>query len=273
MEKGRITIDTFIPPKSDAGGPLVYRVECNNGYRERVQARGVRGERTSTTMGLIKVGVQCTVTPVANGNFGGEPPPPQDSFVPGRLLFRGPAYLPPTGDETRDPRDLGVGVAAAEAEDERIAETFDQPVAAATPPASWSDSCPTPRKHEPTLVIPRLRDCWRVGHDGLGDAALERGPQKYPGSIAPGRQGVAAIAAHRTSNGGMFYYLDRLREGDRIRLRTVQGTFTYEATRMDVVRPDNDTALKARGMGHRLVLTTCSGGVARRLVVQAVLLR
>ncbi len=274
VQTGRITIDTFIPPKSDAGGPLVYRVECRNGYFERVEARGVRGERTSTTTGLIELGTRCTVTPVSNGNFGGETPPAQDSFVPGRLIFRGPAYLPPTGgDDVYDPRDLGVGVAAAEEEEQRIATTFSEPAPVATAPSSWSDSCPTARDREPVLVIPRLRKCWRVGHDGLGNNALDNGPQRYPGSVDPGRQGVAAIAAHRTTHDSPFYYLDRLREGDKIRLRTTRGTFTYEAVRMNVVKPDVDNALKALGMRHRLVLTTCSGGLARRLVVQAVLLR
>jgi len=275
VETGRITIDTFIPPKSDAGGPLVYRVECRNGYFERVEARGVRGERTSTRTGLIELGTRCTVTPVSNGNWGGETPPSQTTRVSSRLLFRGPVYLPPTGGDgdVFDPRDLGVGVAAAEEEEQRIATTFSEPAPVATAPSSWSDSCPTARDREPVLVIPRLRKCWRVGHEGFGNNALDNGPQRYPGSVDPGRQGVAAIAAHRTTHDSPFYYLDRLREGDKIRLRTMRGTFTYQAVRMNVVKPDVDNALKAQGMQHRLVLTTCSGGLARRLVVKAVLLR
>lgn len=302
----RIRIDTYLPPDSPAGGELIYRVECRENfrgevggpvvYRERVEARGVDGERTSVHTGLIEGRVRCTVDPVSNGNWGGETPPPQTTDSPGTLLFRGPGPLAATGTNvvgdvgTYDPRNLGTGPDSAAEEKARIADSFATPTPLKAEPepsgvsslysssatqdagSSWSDSCPTPRQGREVLFIPRLQRCWVVGHEGINPAALNDGIQRYPGTVAAGRQGTAAIAGHRTTNSSPFYYLDRLHLGDRIKVKTVRGTFVYEARRMDVVRPNNDGALKARGMAHRLVLTTCSGGLARRLVVQAVLL-
>jgi sortase A len=108
--------------------------------------------------------------------------------------------------------------------------------------------------------------------NGIDRDDLRKGPGHYPATPLPGQQGNAAIAGHRTTYGAPFGDLDQLSTGDEIRLRTLQGLFTYRVFQQLVVDPgdvavlDPDPARPAT-----LTLTTCNPkySAAQRLVVKA----
>ena len=120
----------------------------------------------------------------------------------------------------------------------------------------------------------------RIGVDsivvqGISRPDLRKGPGHYPDTPLPGQKGNAAIAGHRTTYGAPFGNLDQLEEGDRIFVRTAQGSFTYEVYEANlVVKPADVQVLEPdRFRPATLTLTTCNPkySAAQRLVVKAVL--
>ncbi|MEV1020790.1 class E sortase [Streptomyces sp. NPDC050264] len=49
----------------------------------------------------------------------------------------------------------------------------------------------------------------------------------YPGTAQPGRAGNFALAGHRNTHGEPFRYINRLRRGDTLTVRTSSATYTY----------------------------------------------
>ncbi|MFI0238988.1 class E sortase [Streptomyces sp. NPDC016845] len=49
----------------------------------------------------------------------------------------------------------------------------------------------------------------------------------YPGTAQPGRAGNFAVAGHRNTHGEPFRYINRLRRGDALSVRTREATYTY----------------------------------------------
>ncbi|MGP0031063.1 MAG: class E sortase [Acidimicrobiales bacterium] len=107
---------------------------------------------------------------------------------------------------------------------------------------------------------------------GTATQDLRKGPGHYIGTPLPGQEGNAAIAGHRTTYGHPFYNLNEVQPGDPIVLITLQGIFVYDATKSQVVSPNDNTAL-ANSAGAHLTLTTCNPrfSASTRLVVTAVL--
>ncbi|MEU8762110.1 class E sortase [Streptomyces sp. NPDC048659] len=122
------------------------------------------------------------------------------------------------------------------------------------------------------LRIPRIGLTAPVAEGVAKRGVLDRGyVGHYPGTAAPGRAGNFALAGHRNTHGEPFRYVNRLRKGDTIEVRTRQGTFTY---RVDLVLPQ--TSPRDRGViapvprslykpsygydepGAYLTLTTCT---------------
>ena len=54
----------------------------------------------------------------------------------------------------------------------------------------------------------------------------------------PGEIGNVVVAAHRTSHGGPFRYIDTLVAGDEVVFTTETGPITYTVTGVQVVQPD-----------------------------------
>ena len=84
------------------------------------------------------------------------------------------------------------------------------------------------------------------------------------------RDRPALVSGHRTTYGAPFRHLDGLRRGDRLRLVTPYGTFTYRVTGTRIVDPGDLSV--TRDVGHeRLVLTACHPvySAAQRIVVFA----
>ena len=117
-----------------------------------------------------------------------------------------------------------------------------------------------------TLAVPRLHLRLRI----YAAAELDRGPAWWPVTGRPGGGDTVAIAGHRTTHTHPFYFLDRLRRGDRVYVRYEQATHAYRVTDTRVV-PSSDLHI-ADAVGHeRLLLSACTprGSAAFRLVVEA----
>jgi sortase A len=80
------------------------------------------------------------------------------------------------------------------------------------------------------LAIPRL-GLREVVVEGTDSGQLKRGPGHLPTSPLPGQAGNAVLAARRTTYGGPFRHLGRLRRGDEIDVTTAQGVQKYRVER------------------------------------------
>jgi sortase A len=108
------------------------------------------------------------------------------------------------------------------------------------------------------ITIERIGVDW-VFVEGVGISDLKKGPGHYPESPFPGQAGNAAIAGHRTTYGAPFNRLDELQPGDVIDVETLQGRFTYEVRRTEIVRPSQVEVLDSDhwGFANALTLTAC----------------
>jgi len=127
-----------------------------------------------------------------------------------------------------------------------------------------------PGKAVAILVIPRI-DLDMVVVEGTSTEGLKKGPGHYSNTAYPWEDhGRVAIAGHRTTYGAPFWSLDKLREGDRITLKTEYGIYNYRVTRSEIILPTESWVLD-QTRAPRLVLTTCNPrfSAAQRLVVFA----
>jgi len=125
---------------------------------------------------------------------------------------------------------------------------------------------PTKRAPAPTLWIPRLDLKSRI----FASPRLDQGPAWWPTTGRPGGGDTVAVAGHRTTHTRPFYYLERLRPGDRIYVAHGGRTHVYRVTRSHVVSARNLHIGDAVGY-ERLLLTACTprGSAQFRLVVEA----
>ncbi|GAA2337747.1 class E sortase [Streptomyces kunmingensis] len=78
------------------------------------------------------------------------------------------------------------------------------------------------------LDVPRLGLRAPVAQGISKAKVLNRGyVGHYPGTAQPGRAGNFALAGHRNTHGEPFRYINRLRRGDTLTVRTEEATYTY----------------------------------------------
>jgi LPXTG-site transpeptidase (sortase) family protein len=94
--------------------------------------------------------------------------------------------------------------------------------------------------------------------EGVGEAQLQQGPGRYPGSGLPGQPGNLAIAGHRTTYGAPFFELDHVRVGDKVIIDVPQGRAIYTVSQPPFAVSPYDTNVLANFGGSRLTLTTCN---------------
>ncbi|MFB9606164.1 class E sortase [Streptomyces roseofulvus] len=139
------------------------------------------------------------------------------------------------------------------------------------------------------LRIPRIGLTVPVAQGISKSKVLDKGyVGHYPGTAAPGRPGNVALAGHRNTHGEPFRYVNRLRKGDEIVLRTREGTYTYRVDQILPVTSPRDTGViqpvprsivkPSYGYsraGSYLTLTTCTPEFTSRyrLIVWATLRR
>lgn len=74
---------------------------------------------------------------------------------------------------------------------------------------------------------------------GLNTVLNKIGIGHYPVTQMPGEVGNFAIAGHRAGNGGPMRYIDKLRAGDRVYLKTSDTWYTYEYLQTKIVKPSD----------------------------------
>jgi sortase A len=148
----------------------------------------------------------------------------------------------------------------------------DPPIAAA----------PADAQRFANLIIPRFGgDYYRPIAEGVGTTAvLNRGNiGHYPTTQLPGELGNFALASHRSSGGGNFHDLHRLRVGDHIYVETSDGWYQYTFRNLEYVRPSGVGVLnpvpQADGVDPTerfITLTTCNPffSTAERIIAYGV---
>jgi sortase A len=118
------------------------------------------------------------------------------------------------------------------------------------------------------LEIPRLGISAMVT-EGVSNKVLRRGIGHVPRTAFPGERGNVGLAAHRDT---YFRPLKDIVTGDRIRLDTPDGVFSYEVEWARIVDPDRVDLLGAT-VRPSLTLVTCYpfywvGSAPKRFVVR-----
>jgi sortase A len=106
--------------------------------------------------------------------------------------------------------------------------------------------------------------------DGTDGLTLNHAVGRISGTARPGEPGNIGIAGHRD---GFFRGLKDIGIGDRIELRTPQGTDVYAVDDLNIVSPSEIDVLRA-GLVPSLTLVTCYpfhfiGSAPRRYIVHA----
>ncbi|MFF9339536.1 MULTISPECIES: class E sortase [unclassified Streptomyces] len=164
----------------------------------------------------------------------------------------------------------------------------------ARPPSGGAKPSPAPGRTASgeafaVLRIPRIGLTVPVARGISKGKVLDKGyVGHYPGTASPGRPGNVALAGHRNTHGEPFRYVNRLRKGDEITLRTREGTYTYLVDQVLPVTSPRDTGViqpvprsivkPSYGYsraGSYLTLTTCTPEFTSRyrLIVWATLRR
>jgi sortase A len=105
------------------------------------------------------------------------------------------------------------------------------------------------------LRVPRL-GLDAIVVEGTDSATLTKGPGRFTKSYVPGEGELIYIAGHRTTYGAPFAHIDRLREGDEVRLEVPYGTFVYRVS-SHVVVPANDVARLQSSGREEIALQAC----------------
>lgn len=146
-----------------------------------------------------------------------------------------------------------------------------------TPPSGGSTTPTTPTTPtaptEPIwrIVIPKIKVNRSLAF-GVTEETLKLGPGVYPQGAQPGESGNLAIAGHRNAYGSPFWYLDRLKPGDEVRITYGAKVWVYIVERLYVVEP-TDWSVIAPTDHDAITLTTCHplGSTAQRLIVRGIL--
>ena len=174
----------------------------------------------------------------------------------------------------------GTGLETARAQEHLRTDAFEEFRHPTPPPAGEKEERYLPGEAYARMVIPVIDlDFFVV--EGPPDESylssnwitqLKKGPAHYPDSADPwDGTGRVGIAGHRTTYLHPFLNLDRVGPGDRIRLVTRHGAFTYEVDRTFVVPAAGSGVVLEQTEEPSLVLTTCHPKYSsqERLIVTA----
>ncbi|QRZ61531.1 class E sortase [Rothia sp. ZJ932] len=130
------------------------------------------------------------------------------------------------------------------------------------------------------IYIPRLGESYqRPIAEGTGNDVLDTlGLGHYEGTAQPGEVGNFALAGHRQTNGAVLDRIDKLQNGDKIYVQTIDGYYTYTVYQSHIVLPHQVEVIApvpnepgAEATERTLTLTTCHPryGDTERYIVHA----
>lgn len=107
--------------------------------------------------------------------------------------------------------------------------------------------------------------------EGADSKQLAYGIGHIPGTAAVGSMGNCVLAGHRGSRYGTYFkYLNRLSEGDTVKITDKDGNIhQYEVVSWEVVGP-YDNSIKAQGEETELTLLTCENSGTMRLIYHCI---
>lgn len=106
----------------------------------------------------------------------------------------------------------------------------------APPPPAREANAPAPIVQVGEIRIPKIGLVHKV-FEGVTLTVINQGPGHWPGSAMPGHIGNSVFAGHRTTYSKPFNRINELAPGDEIIFQTPEGTFVYEMTRFEIVKP------------------------------------
>lgn len=110
----------------------------------------------------------------------------------------------------------------------------------------------------------------RIVVQGTTSGALRSGPGHLRQSPLPGQEGNAVIVGRRTAYGGAFRRISSLHRGDRVKVTTGEGNFTYVVDTVRRLDANNGSELVDNGANQLTLVTSDPAFLAtRRLVVTA----
>jgi sortase A len=174
----------------------------------------------------------------------------------------------------------GTGLETARAQEQLRTNASEDFLHPTPPPTGGEEERYLPGEAYAAIVIPSIDIDFIVVEGPPGDSylssswitQLKKGPAHYPESADPwDGTGRVGIAGHRTTYLHPFLNLERVRPGDRIRLVTKHGTFTYEVDRNFVLPEAGSGVVLEQTEKPTLVLTTCNPKYSsrERLIVTA----
>ena len=107
--------------------------------------------------------------------------------------------------------------------------------------------------------------------EGADSKQLAYGIGHIPGTAAAGSMGNCVLAGHRGSRYGTYFkYLNRLSEGDTVKITDKDGNIhQYEVVSWEVVG-SYDNSIKAQGEETELTLLTCENSGTMRLIYHCI---
>lgn len=107
--------------------------------------------------------------------------------------------------------------------------------------------------------------------EGADSKQLAYGIGHIPDTAAIGSKGNCVLAGHRGSRYGTYFkYLNRLSEGDTVKVTDKEGNvYLYEVVSSEVVGP-YDNSVKAQGEETELTLLTCENSGTMRLIYHCI---
>lgn len=104
--------------------------------------------------------------------------------------------------------------------------------------------------------------------EGISDEVLQYFLGHFPDSAKPGEKGNFSVAGHRVSDyTDAFINLYKVKEGDKVIVKTSDKKYTYVVEENFIVEPDDISVLEDTNEAT-MTLVTCTVGAKQRVIVK-----
>lgn len=118
------------------------------------------------------------------------------------------------------------------------------------------------------ITIPSL-DIEGIIVEGTDDNEIKHNIGHFEGTSMPGEEGNFAIAGHSsTIYNNVFNNMHKIKVGDEIVIKALNGEFIYKVSESFVVEPEDTTILNSFVGRKEVTIVTCTNGGKDRLIVK-----